>query len=140
MASRKLFDARKLLADNGITPEEIAARKAFLNFTQDDVRRLRGLAPLARKNADRLIESLYKHFLAFENTRRFFRDQAMLDRVKRLQKAYFIRLTAGDYGEDYVANRLMVGAVHERIGLSVESYLSIRDVFGPDDALAAPCV
>jgi signal transduction histidine kinase/HPt (histidine-containing phosphotransfer) domain-containing protein len=123
MASRKLFDARKLLADNEITPEEIAARKAFLNFTQDDVRRLRGLAPLARKNADGLIEALYKHFLAFENTRRFFRDQAMLDRVKRLQKAYFIRLTAGDYGEDYVANRLVVGAAHERIGLSVESYL-----------------
>jgi signal transduction histidine kinase/HPt (histidine-containing phosphotransfer) domain-containing protein len=144
MAMRKLLDAHKLLADNGITLEEITARKSFLNFTGADVRRLAALAPLARESADGLIEELYKHFLSFGYTRRFFRDQAMLDRVKRLQKDYFVRLTAGGYDEEYVANRLLVGAVHERIGLSVKIYLGaylmyldlmarrLRTTFGTD--------
>ena len=119
-AKHKLFDVRKLLADNGITADEIAARKAFLNFKEDDVRRLEALAPLARSAGDEIIEDLYKYFLAFQHTRGFFRTRTMLNRVNRLQKAYFIRLTSGRYDEDYVANRLLVGAVHERIGLSVK--------------------
>jgi len=143
-AKHKLFDVRKLLADNGITADEIAARKAFLNFKEDDVRRLEALAPLARSAGDEIIEDLYKYFLAFQHTRGFFRTRTMLNRVKRLQKAYFIRLTSGRYDEDYVANRLLVGAVHERIGLSVKLYLGayvlyldlmvrrLRKVFGND--------
>jgi signal transduction histidine kinase/HPt (histidine-containing phosphotransfer) domain-containing protein len=144
MASRKLFEARKLLADNELTSDEIHARKAFLNFTAEDMRRLEALAPLGRQSADALIEALYKHFLSFDYTRGFFRNQAMLNRVKRLQKAYFTRLMAGGYGKQYVANRLLVGFVHERIGLSVKIYLGaynmyldlmvrrLREAFGSD--------
>src|SRR5436190_511370 len=84
-----------------------------------------GLTPgnaLAKEYADPVIDAFYEHLLSFDETAAFFREPAVLERVKRLQKEYFLRLTAGDYEEEYVENRLSIGAVHERIGLPVESY------------------
>jgi rsbT co-antagonist protein RsbR len=115
--------AARLLSENGLSPDEIVRRKAFLDLGEEDAKRLGGLAPLARRYADEVIEEFYAHFLSFEEARDFFRDQATLNRVKRLQKRYFLRLTSGRYDQAYVANRLLVGAVHERIGLGVKLYL-----------------
>jgi rsbT co-antagonist protein RsbR len=53
----------------------------------------------------------------------------MLERVKRLQKDYFLRLTQGEYGADYVANRLKIGTVHERINLAPTWYLGAYNFY-----------
>ena len=115
--------AARLLTDNGLSHDEIVRRKAFLDFSEEDAKRLGALAPLARKYADEVIDEFYAHFLSFGETQEFFRDRTTLNRVKRLQKSYFLRLTSGRYDQAYVANRLLVGAVHERIGLGVKLYL-----------------
>ncbi len=120
---RKPRGAANLLAENGLSDQEIAARKAFLEFGADDAKRLAALAPFARKYANEIIEELYTHFLSFNDSREFFHDQAALDRIKRHQKRYFLRLTSGRYDRKYIADRLQVGAVHERIGLVVKLYL-----------------
>ena len=115
--------AASLSTENGLSPDEIDRRKAFLGFGEEDARRLGALAPLARRYADEVIEEFYAHLLSFHETQEFFRDEATLNRVKRLQKRYFLRLTSGRYDQSYVTNRLLVGAVHERIGLGVKLYL-----------------
>jgi rsbT co-antagonist protein RsbR len=109
-APREQPGGAALLAENGLTDQEIATRKAFLEFGPGDAQRLAALAPLARKYAGDVIEDLYAHFLSFSSTREFFRDQPTLRRVKRLQKRYFLRLTSGRYDRNYIANRLLVGA------------------------------
>jgi signal transduction histidine kinase len=50
-------------------------------------------------------------------------EPGLIDRLKKLQARYFQELTAGDYGPAYFENRLRVGAVHNRVGLSPEWYL-----------------
>jgi rsbT co-antagonist protein RsbR len=49
--------------------------------------------------------------------------------VKRLQKEYFLRLTEGDYGADYVADRLRIGTVHEHIRLAPKWYLGAYNFY-----------
>lgn len=46
-----------------------------------------------------------------------------------MQKAYFLRLTQGNYDMDYVRERLKIGAVHERIGLDVKWYLGAYNFY-----------
>jgi rsbT co-antagonist protein RsbR len=106
-----------------VADEEIARRKEFLEFRKEDTDALRELSELAKRYAEPVIEDLYRHFLSFEETRAFFQDPRTLERVKQLQREYFVRLTGGDYGVEYVANRLRIGAVHERIGLAPKWYL-----------------
>ena len=112
-----------------ITDQEISRRKQFLEFRPDDAEVLRALGDVARRYADPVIEDLYRHFLSFDETREFFRDPRVLERVKQLQKEYFLRLTEGDYGADYVANRLRIGTVHEHINLAPKWYLGAYNFY-----------
>ena len=124
-----------LIESLNLDEEEIRSRKQFLQFREDDVERLKSIGELAERYADDVIEDFYRHLLSFEETRAFFDDPATLARVKNAQKNYFLRLTQGNYGADYIENRLKVGSVHERISLPVKSYLGmynfyLRAVFG----------
>lgn len=109
----------------GLGADELAMRKSFLEFGEDDVLRLEGMHDLTQEYVDSVIEAFYDHLMSFPETAAFFRDPRLLEHVKEQQKAYFIRLTEGDYGEEYVANRLRLGSIHERIGLPVRSFLGM---------------
>jgi rsbT co-antagonist protein RsbR len=112
-----------------VTETEIERRKAFLEFRTEDAEALKELKEIGEKYAEPVIEALYTHFLAFEETKAFFQDPAVLERVKRLQKEYFLRLTQGEYGAEYVADRLRIGTVHERINLQPKWYLGAYNFY-----------
>lgn len=126
MADAKQAKISQLLPhEMEIDDQEVARRKEFLQFGEEDERALQGLREIARKYAEPVIEDFYRHILSFEETRSYFRDPDVLERVKRLQKEYFLRLTEGEYGRDYVANRLRIGTIHERINLAPKWYLGM---------------
>src|SRR6266545_5467748 len=103
MAEMRRWRAQQpLVREMDVNDEEVARRKEFLEFGKEDVAALRTLTDVAQKWADPVIEDLYRHFLSFDETRAFFHDPKILDRVKRLQKEYFLRLTQGEYSGEYV--------------------------------------
>lgn len=126
MTSRMSLDKTRLdeiARELGIADEEIAARKAYLEFSEDDVARLIALhRPLAQARAQ-IINELYAHLLSFDATSALLGDENNVVRLKQTQSAYFESLTAGEYGPDYVRNRLRVGIAHQRIGLDPKWYL-----------------
>ena len=107
----------------GLDDAAVVRRKAFLEFTDDDVARLRTLHEALRTLAPDFANAFYTHLLAFEETRALLPDAQTLERLKRTQAAYFDSLTAGDYGPDYILHRLRVGAAHQRVGLAPGWYL-----------------
>jgi rsbT co-antagonist protein RsbR len=123
------FSTRSLMQEMGLTNQELAQRKAFLQFHDEEVERLCGLHELAVQYADTVIEDFYGHLLAFEESRAFFKDPAVLERVKAAQKQYFLRLTQGEYDVAYVEDRLRVGMVHERINLPLKLYLGAYNFY-----------
>lgn len=112
-----------------ISEQELELRKQFLQFGPEDEERLRRLAPVAANYAETMIEAFYEHLLSFDEMRIFFPDAELLARVKARQKAYFLRLTQGDYDLDYVEERLKIGAIHEQIDLPIKSYLSMYNFY-----------
>lgn len=114
-----------LSTEISISSEEVQRRKAFLEFTDKDVAVLEGVNDLATHYADAMIEDFYRHLMAFEETRAFFSDPDLLRHVKEMQKLYFMGLTQGHYDQDYVANRVRIGQVHEHVGLPVKSYFGM---------------
>src|SRR5512133_8990 len=89
----------------GLGPAELAMRKRFLGFDDGDVRRLEGMYELTLEHVDSVIEAFYEHLMSFPETAAFFRDPSKLEHVKGRQKEYFIRLTQGDYEQEYVNDR-----------------------------------
>lgn len=118
-----------LLLEMDLSDEEMELRKAFLEFHQDDVAALKEMDFLAQQYADPVIDAFYNHILSFEETAAFFRDPATLRRVKQMQKLYFLELTSGDYGPEYVARRVRLGTVHQRINLAIKWYLGMFNFY-----------
>jgi rsbT co-antagonist protein RsbR len=127
----RVSEKQAVRGSDGSRPEpgsidlDIADRKSFLNFGDDDVVRLLGIDEMAKRYTEPVIDRFYEHLLSFEEARVFFSDVKVLDRVKLAQTEYFLQLTQGDYENSYIANRLSIGAVHERIGLPIKSYLGM---------------
>ncbi len=112
-----------------ITADELAQRLKFLELAEPDEKRLTSINDLARRYADSVIDDFYQHLLSFEDASAFFSDPRTLERVKNMQKEYFLRLTQGNYDLAYSENRLRIGAIHERIGLPVKSYLGMYNFY-----------
>jgi rsbT co-antagonist protein RsbR len=108
---------------------ELARRKDFLELAEADVQRLRELNGAATQYAEEVIEAFYSHLLSFEEGREFFSSTETLERVKQMQKRYFLELTKGSYDLAYIEDRLRIGEVHERIGLPMKLYLGMYNFY-----------
>lgn len=118
-----------LLKEMDINDQDIERRKEWLEFTENDVKHLTELNDIATGYADELIASLNKHFKKFDESSQIFDNPAVLERVKVLQKEYFLRLTQGNYDSKYIEERLNVGSVHASIGLDVKWYLGAYNFY-----------
>jgi len=122
-------DGENFQEHNEISEQELAHRKQFLELGDEDIARLSGINDLARRYAADVIDDFYRHLMSFEDTRSFFSDPQVLQRVKNMQKEYFLRLTEGNYDLGYVQDRLRIGAIHERIRLPIKSYLGMYNFY-----------
>jgi diguanylate cyclase (GGDEF)-like protein/PAS domain S-box-containing protein len=107
----------------GLDGAEIGARKAFLELGDADVALLREIHALVEDDDDALSDEFYEHVLAFPPLRALVADDATVLRLRHTQSRYFRSLTAGEYDEGYIRDRLRVGLVHQRIGLEPKWYL-----------------
>jgi len=114
---------------NVVSEEAWEHRKAFVGFGAQDESILRELRPVSLQYADEVMDELYGRWLQFPELKRFFPDSAALSRVKALQRKYFISLTEGLYGAEYLNHRLRVGAVHKSIGLSPEWFMGAFSIY-----------
>jgi len=106
-----------------MSDEEIENRKVWLGLGPDDEANIALLDQLVARNVDGLLDFLYDHFLAHDDTASFFPNEEILNRAKAGQRQYFLKLTCGKYDREYVNNRLIVGKTHYRIGLDTRWYL-----------------
>ena len=113
-----------LLSEIGIDEAEIASRQAFLSFDKSDADALMALHPMLESKREQLTEVFYDHLLRFPEIRPLLGDESKLARLKQAQTAYFAELTAGCYDTAYVENRLHIGLVHQRVGLTPKWYMS----------------
>jgi diguanylate cyclase (GGDEF)-like protein len=106
-----------------LDPDEVNRRKAFLEFSDKDVALLKNLHERMNCGSDAFVDDFYKHLLSFQELHGLLDDEATLARLKRTQSVYFCQLTAGNYDEAYIQNRLRVGVAHERVGLDPKWYI-----------------
>lgn len=107
----------------GPTPQEWAEIKRFLDFDDEDSKRLRVALERYGPHIGDIVDRFYAHLLATEGTRSVLLRADVHGRLKDMQRSYLGSLGSGDYGEAYLRDRLRIGATHERIGLAPRWYL-----------------
>lgn len=107
----------------GLTAAELTLRKAYLELSEQDVQLLREIAVPLRDIHPRIMDAFYSHLQAFPQTRRYLQDPQLIQHLRQKQKHYFSDLLSGQYDEAYLQNRLRVGIVHQKIGLTSDWYI-----------------
>ncbi|MGM0586889.1 MAG: protoglobin domain-containing protein [Bacteroidota bacterium] len=102
---------------------DIDRRKNYLNIEKDDSERMQGMQEFAESHVVEMINELYDHMLKFEENRSIFQGDKHVENVKKMQRKYFMELMEGEYDEDYMERRLIIGRTHERIGLEPQWYM-----------------
>jgi hypothetical protein len=103
--------------------EQIIERKRFLEFSESDLDTLKDIACTLKGKESVLIDRLYDHLLNNSHTKDFFPDNDTVAHLKSIQYKYFDRLLNGDFGPEYVEERLRIGLTHKKVGLTPQWYL-----------------
>lgn len=120
-----------------VNDRNLDLRREFIRLTPADIAVLAKLAPWGERVAERIARRFYDHQFAFSETRRFFEQfarrkgitlQELRKGLERTQAAYFRSIfeeaaRGGNFGPEYYAMRLQIGAVHNRINLPLKWYL-----------------
>jgi diguanylate cyclase (GGDEF)-like protein len=112
-----------LLEQMRIDKIEIARRLEMLGFCQKDADLLAWCKPLIKDGIDSLVSDFYEGMTAIDEVALLIGDSDTLTRVQRMMERYVEDLFDGCYDSEYANNRLRVGLVHTRIGVTPQLYL-----------------
>jgi rsbT co-antagonist protein RsbR len=99
------------------------ARRLFC-VTDSDLAALKRLGESVVPKMDTFVKEFYVWLKTLAEYEVFFPDQAMVDRVKTLQREYWQDVFEGQIDQSYIDRRQMVGEVHARIGLPLGIYFA----------------
>lgn len=100
-----------------------------MNLANDDFRMLAEIRQQVEKHIHSIVEVFYRSLLRYSEPRCYFAEAATLECVKAGQRAYLLALFCGEPDEAYFERRLMIGEVHERIGVPLKWYVGSMGVF-----------
>src|SRR5215831_7153732 len=108
----------------GLDAKQQAERLAYFDLRPEDCETLRALAPFAERTVDDIVAGFYEHLLKFPELAALLHETpGRLERLKALQRAYFLDITEGRFDDRYFETRLRVGDAHQRVGLRPPWYL-----------------
>jgi len=111
-----------------VKDQEMASELAeLMNVDEEESQILSDLADEADDRARDMTDDFYDRLFDHENTKEYFEGQDM-DRLHEMIGTWFTELFGGDYGSEYVSNRLEIGHVHVKIGLPVRYPLAMIDI------------
>ncbi|WP_254864435.1 globin-coupled sensor protein [Halovivax gelatinilyticus] len=123
-------DVDELVERIDLTDDEIAWRKEFVGFDEEDEQRLSKLNPLLRAEQDAIADDFYENLLRYEGTREIFeRSPKDVEALKQTQRAYLHSLSTGEYDRAYFENRARVGKLHELLDMPLKYYVGQYGVY-----------
>jgi rsbT co-antagonist protein RsbR len=97
-------------------------------ISEEERSRIRRLGSLAA-NMDGIISSWYEWLKTLPEFDQFFTDAEILERVRALQKDYWVAFLEAEVDETYLSRRRRVGQAHATIGLPLNTYFAGMNMF-----------
>lgn len=108
----------------GMNERDIARRLHHLDFSDDDIKRMRAVLPHAEEALDKIIHDFYESQLSDSEIAAIIGDIDTLKRLQQTMRVYICSMFCAEYDEPYVNNRLRIGKVHKRLGVTPKLYMS----------------
>jgi heme-based aerotactic transducer len=135
---RRGVSGSELTRKIGIDAEEIAWRKEYSRFTDEDARRLAEVSEIFEEIADDLVDEFYEHLQSYNQTIAIIDSSSKpVERLKTDQRQYLMELGRGEYDQQYFNRRARIGKIHDMLDLGPKIYFGAYSIYyrGIMDAL-----
>lgn len=95
----------------------------YTGITEDDLKRLAECRPIFTKVVDVVVDRFYESIEQYPELMSLISRVSNIERLKETQRVYWVSLTDGVIDEPFIADRIKIGLVHSRIGLTSDWYL-----------------
>jgi len=111
------MEARELELDS------LSDRLSFMGLDADACRKLRDIKPVIDGAIGEALDKFYAVVRAEPEMRRFFRDDAHMDRAHGMQSSHWQTIARAEFDEHYHKTVRAIGQTHARIGLEPKWYI-----------------
>ncbi|HLX61969.1 MAG TPA: protoglobin domain-containing protein [Planctomycetota bacterium] len=101
----------------------IEQHMSYVGLNQAEIAALREAKPIIEAHADEFVQRFYAHLKAFEETKAFLAQEAIVQRLLVAQREYLLHIFDGKFDAHYFQNRRTIGMTHFRIGLDFKWYV-----------------
>ncbi|MGG4035536.1 globin-coupled sensor protein [Paenibacillus cisolokensis] len=101
----------------------------YTGITEEDLRLLAASRPIFEQLADVVVDRLYAHIQKQPYLMSIIERFSTIERLKETQKEYWLSITSGVIDDAFIENRIRVGLIHSRIGLTTDWYLGTYMIY-----------
>jgi rsbT co-antagonist protein RsbR len=106
-----------------LSPHDVERRKVFIDLQPGDMTRIAAIKDLIVRNADRYGSTFFEYLATIEEASGLTRNRSLLEEARRLKRDHLIAMVQGDYGRDYMEQRVRLGVLYSRARLDVRVFL-----------------
>lgn len=106
-----------------ISLQEIAERKRFIGFTDEDEANVEAIHALIYPRVDEIVDAFYAHLRGFPELEAHLSDPKLLARLRETQRDYLLTLGRNSDRLAYYETRLQIAVRHERAGIRQKWYI-----------------
>ncbi|MEN1985384.1 MULTISPECIES: globin-coupled sensor protein [Paenibacillus] len=101
----------------------------YIGLTAGDLQVLAGHRPVFEKVVEEVVDHFYCHLGKYPNLMELMERFSSVERLKQTQRMYWLSMADGVVDDAYIDQRIAIGQVHSRIGLSTDYYLGTYMVY-----------
>lgn len=112
-----------LMHQMGLNSGAIDRRKQIVGLTPADVTRIATIKDVVLPRVDSIAAAFFNHLARLDEARSLLENRALFEKAKRLKVDHLHGLVSGDYGADYVEQRIELGLLYAAAGLDTRVFL-----------------
>lgn len=101
----------------------------FTQLTAEELQLMSGYKEVFTREAERVVDLFYGHIFKYAELKKIIEDNSTVNRLKGIQKQYFISLTDDKIDDAYINRRIAIGLKHREIGLYPKWYLGAYQIY-----------
>ena len=106
-----------------LAAHEIDRRKKVVGLDQEDIARIASTKNVVLKRVDDYTEAFFGYLANLREATALFSRREALNEAKRRKREHVIALASGEYGSDYVEQRIALAVLYSRYGLETSAFL-----------------
>jgi rsbT co-antagonist protein RsbR len=112
-----------LMKEMDMTSQDVQRRLRVVDFGPEDSKRVQTLTKVIGEHVDELTSGFFDYLGSLDEAAGVIKDPKTLAAARRMKTAHLKAMTKGQYGEDYVEERLKLGMLYAKAGLDPRVFL-----------------